>query len=99
MNRRDFILTATTATAAAAQDARSASRKGKLRQAVCAGVFGRGVALEDRCRIAAKLGVVGHDLVGPKDWPTLKKYGLVPTMATGSGTGIAVGMNRTEHHE
>ena len=34
----------------------------------------------------AKLGVYGIDLIGPKDWPMLKKYGLIPTMSPGGGT-------------
>ena len=55
-------------------------RKGRIKQGVTRGVFGRGAALEDSCREAARLGIKGFDLIGPADWPTLKKYGLVPSM-------------------
>ena len=43
-------------------------------------VFARGMAFEDRCREAAELGITGFDLVGPQQWPILKKYGITPTM-------------------
>jgi hydroxypyruvate isomerase len=49
-----------------------APRKGRLKQGVTRGVFGRNVSLEDCCREAAKLGIEGFDLIGPADWPMLK---------------------------
>ena len=73
--------------------------KGKLKQCVCGGVFPRGISLDERCAIAAKMGFVGYDLLEPKDWPTVKKHGLVPSLATGTGTGIGIGMNRVEYHD
>jgi hydroxypyruvate isomerase len=75
-------------------------RKGRLKQGVTRGVFGRGAALEDSCREAARLGIVAFDLIGPADWPTLKKYGLVPSMyPPGPGGTIPDALNRTENHE
>src|SRR5436305_13398074 len=57
------------------------ARKGRLKQTVTAGVFGRGgMSFEDGCKLAASLGIVGYDLRGPADWPILKKYGLTPSM-------------------
>jgi hydroxypyruvate isomerase len=61
------------------------------------GGVGRNMPLEERCKHAARLGVYGIDLIGPKDWPTLKKYGLIPTMCPGGGT-IREGFNRVENH-
>jgi hydroxypyruvate isomerase len=49
------------------------------------------------CKEAADLGVKGFDLIGPNDWPTLQKYGLMPTMVP-DGTTIPVGINRVENH-
>lgn len=54
---------------------------------------------EDRCREAARLGCVGYDLVTPKDWPTLKKYGLIPTMAPPGGVTMEDGIIHKEAHE
>jgi hydroxypyruvate isomerase len=67
---------------------------------VTRGVFGRGAALEDGCREAARLGIKGFDLIGPADWPTLKKYGLVPSMyPPGPGGTIPEALNRRENHD
>jgi hydroxypyruvate isomerase len=75
-------------------------RKGRLKQGVTRGVFTRGAPLEESCREAARLGIKGFDLIGPADWPTLKKYGLVPSMYPGGPGGtIAVALNRKENHE
>ena len=100
MRRRDFIPTlgATLASAALAQDAPKA--KGRLKQCVTRGVFGRGMPFEDTCKIAAENGIVGYDLIGPADWPTLKKYGLKATMyPPGPGGTIPDALNRTDNHE
>lgn len=75
------------------------SRKGRIKQGVTRGVFARGTSLDDCCREAARLGVKGFDLIGPADWPTLKKYGLVPSMYPGGpGGSIPVALNKTENH-
>jgi hydroxypyruvate isomerase len=72
---------------------------GRLKQGVTRGVFGRGVSLEDCCRRATDLGIVGFDLIGPADWPTLKKYGLVPSMYPGGPGGtIPIGPSHKDTH-
>src|SRR5688500_13769565 len=57
--------------------------KVRLKQGLMRVVFGPDSKLtfDDQCREAAKIGFKGFDLIGQADWPTLKKYGLVPTMA------------------
>ena len=95
MTRRDFLPTFAATSAALAQPA---PRKGRLKQGVTRGCFAKsGLDLDGMCREAARLGAQGFDLVGPKEFPTLKKYGLVPTMAPG-GASIADGINRKEFH-
>src|SRR5882724_6882274 len=101
MKRRD-LFPALLAGAAAAQTPteEKVQRKGRLKQCVTGGVFARGMSFEDRCRNAARLGAVGFDLIGPKDWPTLKKYGLIPTMyPPGPGGTIDSSLNRKENHD
>ena len=109
MNRRDFLLTVAAAPLAAAQagaapqatlQTPTRALKGRIKQGVTRGVFGRGnMSLEDCCREAARLGIQGFDLIGPADWPLLRKYGLVPSMyPLGPGGTIADALNRKENH-
>jgi hydroxypyruvate isomerase len=96
MRRRDFV----TALAAVPALAAPQERKGRLKQCVTQGVFGRGMPFEDTCRLAANAGCKGYDLRGPADWPTLKKYGLTPTMyPPGPGGTIPDALNRVENHD
>ncbi|HYW47170.1 MAG TPA: TIM barrel protein [Bryobacteraceae bacterium] len=97
MHRRNFLLAAAAAPVALAQT--PVQRKGRIKQGVTRGVFARGASLEDCCREAARLGIKGFDLIGPADWPTLKKYGLVPSMYPGPGGTIPDALNRKENHE
>jgi hydroxypyruvate isomerase len=112
MRRREFLgaVTASMVAGATTGKGQSAStsqsmpappaRKGRIKQGVTRGVFTRGTSLEDCCRDAARLGIKGFDLIGPDDWPTLKKYGLVPSMYPGGPGGtIPVALNRKENHE
>src|SRR5262245_61755867 len=106
MRRRDFfpVLAAPLALAPAAVPGRAqtvpAKLKGRFKQGVTTGVFrGRQMNLDDMCREAANLGILGFDLVEPKDWPTLKKYGLTSSMyPLGPGGTIGEALNRTENH-
>lgn len=70
--------------------------KGSIRHSICRWCYGK-VSLEDLAKKCQELGVQGLDLVGPADWPVLKKYGLVGTM-TPSHT-IPKGLNRKENHD
>src|SRR6266700_1425132 len=99
MRRRD-LLPALAASAVLAQTDAPIQRKGRIKQGVTRGVFGRDMRLEDACRAAARLGIKGFDLIGPADWPLLKKYGLVPSMyPAGAGGDIRSALNRKENHE
>ena len=100
VNRREFVLTTTALVGATAGEAQQppARLKGRLKQGVTRGVFGRTMALEDCCREAARLGITGFDLIEPADWPTLRKYGLVPSMYPPGPAGtISDALNRKEN--
>ncbi|MEO6238440.1 MAG: TIM barrel protein, partial [Vicinamibacterales bacterium] len=107
MRRREFLGTVAAPLMAGPLAARGSqtpaapvpARKGRIKQGVTRGVFGRGAVFEDSCREAARLGIKGFDLIGPADWPTLKKYGLVPSMYPGGPGGtIPVGPSHKEEH-
>src|SRR5919204_2389351 len=93
MRRREFLGAVTAplivSGMSAQEPAAPPGRKGRIKQGVTRGVFGRGASLEDSCREAARLGIKGFDLIGPADWPTLRKYGLVPSMYPSNATGPA----------
>jgi len=97
ITRRSFVPTLAGAGLSVA-GAQQPKLKGRIKQAATRGCFGKGMAMEDICRHAARLGLHGIDLVGPADFPTLKKHGLVPTMVPG-GSSIRDGVNRKENHE
>jgi hydroxypyruvate isomerase len=88
MRRRDFLpALAAPLAMAQAQTPQPVKLKGKFKQGVCQGVFPRGMDFEERCKEAVALGITGFDLVGPQQWPILKKYGIVPTMYPGGPGG------------
>lgn len=68
---------------------------GRLKQGVC--LWSCGMDLETCCKAAVQIGIGGIDLVDVKDWPTLKKYGLVCPIA--NSHSIGKGLNRTENHD
>src|SRR5262249_28720739 len=99
MRRRDFV-TAAIAASSIATAQEKITRKGRLRQCVTRAVFARETSFEETCRIAAQLGCKGYDRIGPAEWPTLKKYGLLPTMyPPGPGGTIPDALNRKENHD
>jgi len=87
MRRRDFLATV--------------AGKGRIKQSLMRFNFGRDTTLsfDDMCREAARLGCHGFDLVGPPDWPTLKKHGLICTMAPAQGVTIRDGLIRPQLHD
>jgi hydroxypyruvate isomerase len=55
--------------------------------------------IETLCSEAQKMGIKGIDLVGPKDWPILKKYGLESAMCNGAEINLVDGFNNPKFHE
>lgn len=72
--------------------------KGNINHAVCRWCFS-GLDVETLCVEAKKIGITGIDLVGPKDWPTLKKHGLESTMCNGAEINLVDGFNDEKFHE
>jgi hydroxypyruvate isomerase len=68
--------------------------KGRLNQSVCRWCYSK-IDLDTLAAHAKKIGLVGIDLLGPGDFATVKKYGLLCTMTTSHGIGK--GLNRKEN--
>jgi hydroxypyruvate isomerase len=110
MDRRDFLAGMAAAPLAVAslgadspvtalQD-RPASRRTPLKQSVMNSVWtGTKLSFEERCQILSRIGFKGVDLPTAAQVPILKKYGLTPTMMTGTGTTFQDGLIRKELHD
>ncbi len=73
-------------------------KNGRIKQSICGGCLRKaGMDVEQMAAVAAKMGLLGLDLVSPKDWPAVKKQGLVATMVPGAGS-IKRGLNDKSMH-
>jgi hydroxypyruvate isomerase len=72
--------------------------KGNINHSVCRWCFSD-IALDTLCAEAKAMGLKAMDLVGPDDWPTLKKYGLYSSMCNGAEINIPKGWNDKEYHD
>jgi hydroxypyruvate isomerase len=71
--------------------------KGNVNHSVCRWCFAK-IELDDLCIEAKKIGIKAIDLVGPKDWPTLKKHGLYSSMCNGAEINLVDGWNDPQFH-
>lgn len=72
------------------------AKKGRLKQSVCKWCYNK-QSLEEMCKEAVKLGLVGIDLLKPEDFATLKSHGLVCTMVTSHP--LSDGLCDEKYHE
>jgi hydroxypyruvate isomerase len=82
--------------------ARAAELKGRIRQSVCLWCYGGFMSkakmnLDGFAAACAKLGLKSIELIGPHDWPTVEKHGLICAMTPSHS--IPKGFNRLENHE
>ncbi|OHB54503.1 MAG: hydroxypyruvate isomerase [Planctomycetes bacterium RBG_13_44_8b] len=70
-------------------------KNGRINQAVSRWCYGK-LSLDELCQVCNKIGIKGIDLLDPKDFPTVKKHGLVCTMI--NTHGLTKGINTTENH-
>lgn len=72
--------------------------KGNINHAVCRWCYGS-IPLEEFCSEVSKMGIKAIDLVGPSDWPTLKKYNLDSSMCNGAEINLVDGWNDKKFHD
>src|SRR5688572_19116303 len=72
--------------------------KGKVNHSVCRWCY-NSIELEDLCKAAKNIGLSSIELVGPDEWPMLKKYGLTSALPNGAGKGIEDGFNDPKFHD
>src|SRR5688572_9668183 len=72
--------------------------KGNIRHSVCRWCYGS-IPLEEFAAAVKEYGIAAIDLVGPKDWPVLKQYGLDSSMCNGAEINLVDGFNNPAFHE
>jgi hydroxypyruvate isomerase len=72
---------ATVAGALQAESDAPAVRNGRLKQSIAQWCFQKHWNIEQMCQVARQLGCASVELVDPKDWPTLRKHGLICALA------------------
>ena len=72
----------------------------EVNHSVCKWCYGD-IPLDTFCQEAKKMGISSIELLGPEEWPVVKKYGLTCALAMywEDGFGIEKCWNRTEHHD
>ena len=72
--------------------------KGNINHSVCRWTFDQ-LSIEELCILVKKIGFTAIDLVEPKDFPILKKYGIDSSMCTGAHISLTEGWNEPKYHE
>lgn len=72
--------------------------KGNINHALCQWTYAF-MPLEELCKLAKEIGLKAIDLIGPKDWPMLKKYGLDSSMCNGAEISLVTGWNDPQYHK
>jgi hydroxypyruvate isomerase len=70
-------------------------KNGRINQSVSRWCYNK-IPLDEFCEVAKKMGLKGIDLMGPKDFPTLKKHGLICTMI--ETHSLTEGINDKKNH-
>jgi hydroxypyruvate isomerase len=83
---------------AANEKALGTKLNGKINHSVCKWCYGN-IPLDTFAQECKKIGITSIELLGPEDWPTLKKYGLTCALPQGAGMGIEKGFNDLANHD
>lgn len=72
--------------------------KGNINHAVCRWTY-QHLSVEELCKLCNEIGIKGIDLVGPKDWPMLKKHGIYSSMCNGAEINLVDGFAEPKFHK
>jgi len=108
MKRRTFIGTSAaasitflankTALAADSSNINTMKLNNNINHSVCQWCYGS-IPLEDFLKSLNELGVMAIDLIGPKDYPLLKKYNIHNSMCNGAEISLTEGWCDPKYHE
>ncbi len=71
--------------------------KGNIRHSVSRWTYGD-LSMEELCLLVRSLGFSAIDLVGPEDWPVLKKHGVDSSMCNGAELNLTDGWSDPKFH-
>jgi hydroxypyruvate isomerase len=72
--------------------------KGNINHSACKWCYPK-ISLDDLCKAAKDMGMASIELLGPEEWPTLKKYGLTCAMPWGAHKTLNRGFNDPTYHD
>ncbi len=90
------ITTAGSLTAFVSED-ENMKLKGNINHSVCSWTYNF-LSLDEMCKMVKRLGFGAIDLVGPKDWNTLRKNGIYSSMCNGAEINLVHGWNNKQYH-
>ncbi|MFL6464830.1 MAG: hydroxypyruvate isomerase family protein [Bryobacteraceae bacterium] len=100
MNRRKVLKSAVAASLARPALPDPETKGGRLKQGVSFWTYQKWFSLDELCKEAVRIGLKGIDLVTPDQYATVQKYGLIPSMTSGTDPNtIPIGLNRLENHD
>lgn len=70
---------------------------GNINHSVCRWTYNH-YKLEELCMAVKKIGFAAIDLIGPKEWDVLKKYGIDSSMCNGAEISLTEGWNDKQYH-
>lgn len=73
------------------------SFKNNIHHSVCRWTYDF-LQIEELCQLVKEIGFSAIDLIGPKEWHLLKKYGIHSSMCNGAEISLTQGWNNTEYH-
>jgi hydroxypyruvate isomerase len=71
--------------------------KGNIHHSVCRWIY-NDMSLDAMCEAVKKIGFGAIDLLGPKDWPIIKKHDIWCPMCNGAEISLTQGWNHPEYH-
>ena len=71
--------------------------KGNINHSVCYWTYNF-ISVDELCQAVKEIGFAAIDLVGPKDWGTLKKHNVYSSMCNGAEISLTEGWNDKQYH-
>jgi hydroxypyruvate isomerase len=81
-----------------ASESKSLSLKGHINHSVARWTYGD-LSIEELCKAVNTIGFSAIDLVGPQDWPMLKRYGIDSSMCNGAEINLVDGWIHPRFHD